>query len=200
MRVLGLHGVLSGHKIYTGLVWTSILLVFGGSLKVQSTLTKGFGDLMTKQIRVQTSLLLAYAQNLHKLKELQLLLRIQMENFKDKANTLVVPWKDSMRRTYKILCISWVTGSNSSLIVFAQVTVKPPNSKAISKTKISWTLCVWLLLGLRSGECSCWKAVELSQLSWTFSTELSFFSWVELLQPSWAFPTELNLFSWVELF
>jgi hypothetical protein len=30
---------------------------------VQSTLTKGFGDLMTKQIRVLTSLLLVYAQN-----------------------------------------------------------------------------------------------------------------------------------------
>jgi hypothetical protein len=33
------------------------------------------------------------------------------------------PWKDSMRRTYKILCISWVTGSNSSLVVFTQVMV-----------------------------------------------------------------------------
>jgi hypothetical protein len=39
-------------------------------VKVQSTLTEGFGDLMTKQIRVLTSLLLVYAQNLQKLKEL----------------------------------------------------------------------------------------------------------------------------------
>jgi hypothetical protein len=31
---------------------------------VQSTLIDGFGDLMTKQIRVLTSLLLVYAQNL----------------------------------------------------------------------------------------------------------------------------------------
>jgi hypothetical protein len=73
---------------------------------VQSTLTEGFGDLMTKQIRVLTSLLLVYAQKLQKLKELQLLLRIQMGSFKDKANTSVVPGKDSMRRMYKILCIS----------------------------------------------------------------------------------------------
>jgi hypothetical protein len=60
-------------------------------MKVQSTLTEGFGDLMTKQIRVLTSLLIVYAQNLQKLKELQLLLRIQMGSFKDKANTSVVP-------------------------------------------------------------------------------------------------------------
>jgi hypothetical protein len=58
---------------------------------VQSTLTEAFGDLMTKQIRVLTSLLLVYAQNLQKLKELQLLLIIQMRSFKDKANTTVVP-------------------------------------------------------------------------------------------------------------
>jgi hypothetical protein len=32
-----------------------------------------------------------YARNLHKLKELQLLLRIQKGSFKDKANTSVVP-------------------------------------------------------------------------------------------------------------
>jgi hypothetical protein len=60
-------------------------------LKVQSTLTEGFGDLMTKQIRVLTSLLLVYAQNLQELKELQLLLRIQKGSFKDKENTSVVP-------------------------------------------------------------------------------------------------------------
>jgi hypothetical protein len=39
---------------------------------VQSTLTEGFGDLMTKQITVLTSLLLVYTQYLQKLKELQL--------------------------------------------------------------------------------------------------------------------------------
>jgi hypothetical protein len=160
-------------------------------VKVQSTLTKGFGDLMTKQIRVLTSLLLVYAQYLHKLKELQLMLRIQNGSFKDKANTSVVPWKDSMRRTCKISYISWVAGSISSLVVFAQVMVfaiaQASNSKVISKTKILWTLYVWLLLGLRNRECSCWKA-------------LSFFSWVELLQLSWAFSTELNFFSWVERF
>jgi hypothetical protein len=60
-------------------------------------------------------------------------------------------------------------------------------------------LCVWLLLGLRNWECSCWKAVELLQLllsffscSWDFSAELNF-SWVELLQ------LQLSFFSWVEL-
>jgi hypothetical protein len=58
---------------------------------VQSTLIDGFGDLMTKQIRVLTSLLLVYAQNLQKLKELQLLLGIHVGSFKDKANTSVVP-------------------------------------------------------------------------------------------------------------
>ena len=36
---------------------------------MQSTLTEGFGDLMTKQIRVLTSLLLVYAQNLQKFKD-----------------------------------------------------------------------------------------------------------------------------------
>jgi hypothetical protein len=41
-------------------------------VKVQSTLTEGFGDLMTKQIRVLTSLFLVYTQCLQKLKELQL--------------------------------------------------------------------------------------------------------------------------------
>jgi hypothetical protein len=39
---------------------------------VQLTLTEGFDDLMTKQIRVLTSLLLVYTQYLQKLKELQL--------------------------------------------------------------------------------------------------------------------------------
>jgi hypothetical protein len=47
-------------------------------MKVQSTPTDGFGDLMTKQIRVLTRLLLVYAQNLQKFKELQLLLSIQI--------------------------------------------------------------------------------------------------------------------------
>ena len=61
------------------------------TLKVQSTLTEGFGDLMKKQIRVLTSLLLVYAQYLHKLKELQLLLRIQKGSFNDKAHTSMVP-------------------------------------------------------------------------------------------------------------
>jgi hypothetical protein len=30
--------------------------------------------------------------------------------------------------------------------------LKPPNSKVISKTKIRWTLCIRLLLGLRNRE------------------------------------------------
>jgi phage-related protein len=38
-------------------------------VKVQSTLTEGFGDLMKKQIRVLTSLLLVYTQCLQKIKE-----------------------------------------------------------------------------------------------------------------------------------
>jgi hypothetical protein len=58
---------------------------------VQSTLTESFSDLMTKQIRVLTCLLLVYAQNLQKLKKLKLLLSIQIGRFKDKANTSVVP-------------------------------------------------------------------------------------------------------------
>jgi hypothetical protein len=60
-------------------------------LKVQSTLTEGFGDLMTKQIMVLIRLLLVYTQCLQKLKELQLLLRIVKGSFKDKANTSMVP-------------------------------------------------------------------------------------------------------------
>jgi hypothetical protein len=60
---------------------------------VQSTLTEGFGDLMTKQIRVLTSLLLVYAQNGQELKELQPLLRNQIGSFKDKENTYVMPLK-----------------------------------------------------------------------------------------------------------
>jgi hypothetical protein len=88
-------------------------------LNVQSTLTKGFGDLMTKQIMVLTRLLLVYTQCLQKLKELQLLLRIVKGSFKDKANTSMVPWKDSMRRTCKILYITWVTRYISPLVVFA---------------------------------------------------------------------------------
>ena len=58
-------------------------------MKVQTTLTEGFGDLMTKQIGVLTCLILVYAQYPQKLKELQLLLRIQKGSFKDKANTVV---------------------------------------------------------------------------------------------------------------
>jgi hypothetical protein len=54
---------------------------------VQSTLTEGFGDLMTKQISVLTSLLLVYAQHVHELKESQPLLRNQIGSFKDKENT-----------------------------------------------------------------------------------------------------------------
>jgi flagellar biosynthesis/type III secretory pathway chaperone len=51
---------------------------------VQSTLTEGFGDLMTKQIRVLTSLLLVYAQNVQELKESQPLVINQIGSFKDK--------------------------------------------------------------------------------------------------------------------
>ena len=51
---------------------------------MQSTLTKGFGDLMTKQIRVLTSLLLVYAQNVQELKESQPLVINQIGSFKDK--------------------------------------------------------------------------------------------------------------------
>jgi hypothetical protein len=60
---------------------------------VQSTLTEGFSDLMTKQIRVLTSLLLVYAQNEQELKELQPLLRNKIGSFKDKENTYAVPLK-----------------------------------------------------------------------------------------------------------
>jgi hypothetical protein len=108
-----------------------------------------------------------------------------------------------MWRTCKISYISWVAWSISSLVVFTQVIVfviaQVSNSKAISKIKITWTLYVWLLLGLRNEKCSYWKAIELFQMSWTSSTKLSFFTWVELLQLSWAFSAALNFFSWVEL-
>jgi hypothetical protein len=73
---------------------------------VQSTLTEGFGDLMTKQIRVLTSLLLVYAQNIQELKESQPLFRNQIEVSRTKKTHKRYPWKDSMRQTYKILCIS----------------------------------------------------------------------------------------------
>jgi hypothetical protein len=53
-------------------LYVSASITKKGRLKVQSTLTKGFGDLMTKQIRVLTSLLIVYTQYLQKLKELQL--------------------------------------------------------------------------------------------------------------------------------
>jgi hypothetical protein len=53
-------------------------------LLVQSTLSEGFGDLMTKQIRVLTSLILVYAQNVQELKESQPLVRNQIGSFKDK--------------------------------------------------------------------------------------------------------------------
>jgi hypothetical protein len=51
---------------------------------VQSTLSEGFGDLMTKQIRVLTSLLLVYAQNVQELKESRPLVRNKIGSFKDK--------------------------------------------------------------------------------------------------------------------
>jgi hypothetical protein len=110
------------------------------------------------------------------------------------------PWKDSMRWTYKILYISWVTRSNSYLVVFAQVMVFAiaqafKFNNYFWKPKISWTLYVWPWLGLRNRECSCWKAVELLQL------QLSFFNWVKLqlqlslFSCSWAFSAELNFFN-----
>jgi hypothetical protein len=131
--------------------------------------------------------------------------RNQNEVSRTKETHMWFPWKDSMRRTYKILCLSWVAGSNSSLVVFTQVMVFAI-SQAFKfksyfwKPKISWTLYVWPWLGLRNGECSCWKAVELLQL------QLSFFNWVKL-QLSWASSAAVELFqlSWtsstaVELF
>jgi hypothetical protein len=60
---------------------------------VQSTLTESFGDLMIKQIRVLTTLLLVYAQNVQELKESQPLLRNQIGSFKDKENTYAVSLK-----------------------------------------------------------------------------------------------------------
>jgi hypothetical protein len=95
------------------------------------------------------------------------------------------PGKDSMRRTYKTLCISWVAWCNSSLVVFAQVMVFAiaqafKFKSYFWKPKISWTFYGWPWLGLRNWECSCWKAaVEL-------------FSWTKL-QLSWAFSTTVEL-------
>jgi hypothetical protein len=43
--------------------------------------------------------------------------------FQGLSKHIMVPWKDSMRRTCKISYISWVTGSISSLVVFIQVMV-----------------------------------------------------------------------------
>jgi hypothetical protein len=60
---------------------------------VQSTLSEGFGDLITKQIRVLTSLLPVYAYNVQELKESQPLVRNQKGSIKDKRNTYVVPLK-----------------------------------------------------------------------------------------------------------
>jgi hypothetical protein len=139
---------------------------------VQSTLTEGFGDLMTKQIRVLTSLLLVYAQKLQKLKELQLLLRIQMGSFKDKANTSVVPGKDSMRRMYKILCISWVARSNSSLVVFAQVMVFAITQASKFKSYFENQK------SLRHSVYDCCYDWETKSVP--VEKQLSFFSWVEL--------------------
>jgi hypothetical protein len=64
--------------------------------------------------------------------------------------------------------------------------------KLFQKTKISWTLCVWLLLGLRNWECSCWKVVEFFQLQLNFTS-----SAVELhLNCSWTSPQlQLNFTS-----
>ena len=61
--------------------------------------------------------------------------------------------------------------------------------------QILWTLCVFGCCLDWEIECSCWKAVELLQLSWASKAELNFLSWVELLQLSWAFSAELNLTS-----
>jgi hypothetical protein len=59
--------------------------------------------------------------------------------------------------------------------------------KLFRKTKIPWTLCVWLLLGLRNWECSCWKQLSFFNCSWTslqlcLQLQLSFFncSWTSL--------------------
>jgi hypothetical protein len=121
-----------------------------------------------------------------------------------------MPWRDSMRQSCKILYISWVAGSNSSLVVFAQVMVFAiaQASKFKSyfwKPKLFGHSAYATVVRIENGECSCWKVVELFHLSWTFSTELSFFSWVEFLQQSWAFQlswtfsAELSFLNWVEL-
>jgi hypothetical protein len=115
-----------------------------------------------------------------------------------------------MRRTCKISYISWVAGSISPLVVFAQVTMfviaQASKFKSYLENQNSLdTLCM-TIVRIEKRKCSCWKAVEifswveLFELSWTSSAELSFFSWAELLQLSWAFSAELNFFSWVELF
>jgi hypothetical protein len=80
--------------------------------------------------------------------------------------------------------------------------LKPLYSKAISKNQNPWTLCVWLLLGLRNWECSCWKAVELFQLQLNFTSTVSSAA-VELFQLQLNFTStavELHLnYSWTSL-
>jgi hypothetical protein len=122
------------------------------------------------------------------------------------------PWKVSMRQTYKILCISRVAGSNSSLIVFAQVMVFAITQASKFKSYF------WKPKSLeRSMSNCCWvwetesvlveKQLNFFNCSWVFSAELNF-SWVELLQLqlsffsfSLAFPTtaELQLQLWTSL-
>jgi hypothetical protein len=63
---------------------------------VQSTLSEGFGDLMTKQIRVLTAFVPSICLECIGTKG----------SNKDKRNTMQFPCKDFMRRTYKTLCIS----------------------------------------------------------------------------------------------
>jgi hypothetical protein len=54
-------------------------------LKVQSTLIKGFGDLMTKQIRVLTSFLLVYTQCLQNIKGVTTLVKIWKGKFQGRS-------------------------------------------------------------------------------------------------------------------
>jgi hypothetical protein len=63
---------------------------------VQSTLSEGFGDLMTKQIRVLTVFVPSICLECTGTKA----------SNKDKRNTMQFPCKDFMRWTYKTLCIS----------------------------------------------------------------------------------------------
>jgi hypothetical protein len=143
---------------------------------VQSTLSEGFGDLMTKQIRVLTIFVPSICLECTWIKG----------SNKDKRNTMQFPCKDFMRRTYNTLCISWVAWCNSSLVIFAHVTVfaiaqAPKFESYFWKPKISLTFYGWPWLGLRNLECSYWKAAELVQMQLSFLAELNF-SWVEVFQ------------------